>query len=353
MIISVVGARPQFIKAAVLSRALKKANIEEKIIHTGQHYDDNMSEVFWRELGLPKYAINLEAGSGSHGTQTARMIEKMENFIFSLKPIPKALLLYGDTNSTLAASIVASKIHIPIIHVEAGLRSFNRSMPEEINRIVTDHLSSLLFCSSEESVRQLASEGITKGVFNTGDVMFDAIKTFTDEADDKTKIETLLPFEKRPYCLLTLHRPASTENENSIGKLLSVIANIKMPFVWPVHPRLRSKVLQLELPANIYTTDPFSYFEMLTVLKNCHKVFTDSGGLQKEAYWMKKPCITLRPETEWLETVHDGWNTVTDFDSDKIRHAFDKTIVQDTWFSIYGDGNACELMAKHIGDFLN
>jgi UDP-GlcNAc3NAcA epimerase len=201
MIVTVVGARPQFVKAAVLSRALCNAGIEEKIIHTGQHYDEKMSDVFWKELGLPNETINLEGGSGSHGVQTSRMIEKMEAFILSLDPKPKALLLYGDTNSTLAGSIVASKILLPIIHVEAGLRSFNRSMPEEINRIVTDHLSSLLFCSSQESVIQLAKEGITQGVYNTGDVMFDAIKIFTEEAEEKIDIDAILPFSQRRQAL--------------------------------------------------------------------------------------------------------------------------------------------------------
>jgi len=353
MIVTVVGARPQFVKAAILSRALRDAGIEEIMIHTGQHYDEKMSNVFWQELGLPECTINLEGGSGSHGVQTARMIEKMEAFILSLNPAPRALLLYGDTNSTLAGSLVASKIQLPIIHVEAGLRSFNRSMPEEVNRIITDHLSSLLFCSSQASVTQLASEGITHGVFNTGDVMFDAIKTFTAEAEKKIKIDTLLPFSERPFCLLTLHRPASTENDSNIENLLKVIRDIAIPFIWPVHPRLRSKIAQMDIPGNIYTTDPFSYFEMLTVLKHCYKVFTDSGGLQKEAYWIKKPCITLRPETEWVETVHHGWNTVVDFDSEKISRAFAETVLPETWYSVYGDGNAAKIMADHIREFLN
>lgn len=353
MILSVVGARPQFVKAAVLSRALCTAGIEEKIIHTGQHYDEKMSDVFWEELGLPKYAINLESGSGSHGVQTARMIEKMEQFILSLEVKPKALLLYGDTNSTLAGSVVASKIHLPIIHVEAGLRSFNRSMPEEINRIVTDHLSSLLFCSSEASVAQLAKEGITNGVYNTGDVMFDAIRIFSEEATGKITPDQLLPFSERPYSLLTLHRPATTDDDRIVPGLLSVLSEFSMPFLWPVHPRLREKMARMIVPDNVYPTEPLSYFEMLIALKNCHKVLTDSGGLQKEAYWLRKPCITLRPETEWRETVHDGWNTVTDFDYEKIRTAFLREVLPETWHSVYGDGNAAKIMAGHIRDFIN
>lgn len=353
MIVTVIGARPQFVKAAVLSRALQEAGIEEKVIHTGQHYDEKMSDVFWQELGLPQWAINLEGGSGSHGVQTARMIEKMEAFILSLNPAPKALLLYGDTNSTLAGSVVASKIQLPIIHVEAGLRSFNRSMPEEINRIVTDHLSSLLFCSSEDSVRQLASEGISSGVFNTGDVMFDAIRTFTAEAEKKIKIDELLPFHGKPFCLLTLHRPANTENDGNISAILKALGEIPMPVIWPVHPRLRTKIAQMNIPENIYTREPFSYFEMLTALRHSHKVFTDSGGLQKEAYWMQKPCITLRTETEWLETVHNGWNTVVNFDPEKIHRAFHTSVRPETWYPVYGDGNAAKIIAGHIKDFLN
>lgn len=353
MIVTVIGARPQFIKAAMLSKALKANGIEEKIIHTGQHYDEKMSSVFWKELGLPKWTINLESGSGSHGVQTARMIEKMEAFLQSLNPAPQALLLYGDTNSTLAGSVVASKMQIPIVHVESGLRSFNRSMPEEVNRIVTDHLSSLLFCSSAESVKQLAREGITQNVINTGDIMFDAVLAFSEEARKKVDLNNLLPFSERPFGLLTLHRPANTDNLENAGEILMAIGDISMEVIWPVHPRLHSKLNSLPIPENIHVTEPFSYFEMLTVLNGCYKVFTDSGGLQKEAYWMKKPCITLRPETEWVETVHHGWNAIVDFNSKRIREAFELTIEADTWYPIYGEGKAAEIMANEIKIFLS
>jgi len=353
MIITVVGARPQFVKAAVLSRALRRLDIDEKIIHTGQHYDEKMSDVFWKELGLPDWTINLESGSGAHGLQTARMIEKMEAFLTETQPRPKALLLYGDTNSTLAGSIVASKMELPIIHVEAGLRSFNRSMPEEINRIVTDHLSSLLFCSSDKSVAQLASEGITKGVFNTGDVMFDAITVFASEAEKKISLDAVLPFAERPYCLLTLHRPANTENDEYLASILNAIRSTGMPVIWPVHPRLRNKVAKMKVPANVHITEPLSYFELLTALKNCYKVFTDSGGLQKEAYWLKKPCITLRSETEWVETAHDGWNIVTGSNEQLIDKAFRNNTDPGSWYPLYGEGKAADLMAQCIKDFLN
>ena len=352
MIVTVVGARPQFVKAAVLSKALQKAGIEEKIIHTGQHYEENMSDVFWQELGLPDWTINLESGSGSHGFQTARMIEKMESFLMTIKPEPRALLLYGDTNSTLAGSVVASKIQLPIIHVEAGLRSFNRSMPEEINRIVTDHLSYLLFCSSEKSVQQLALEGITERVFNTGDIMFDAIRTFADEAAGRMRIDDLLPFNERPFCLLTLHRPSNTENDDSLSNILYAIGKISMPVIWPLHPRMQGKIAKIELPGNIHVTSPLSYFQMLTVLKHCYKVFTDSGGLQKEAYWLQKPCITLRSETEWVETVHSGWNTVAGADPGRIGEAFLQPVKPETWHPAYGDGNSATVMAGLIKEHI-
>lgn len=353
MIVSVIGARPQFVKAAVVSLALAKAGIEEVLIHTGQHYDEKMSDVFWKELGLPPCAINLEAGSGTHGVQTALMIEKIEAFLLALEPKPRALLLYGDTNSTLAGAVVASKMQIPIIHIEAGLRSFNRSMPEEINRIVTDHLSSLQFCSSDKSVQQLASEGITEGVFNSGDVMFDAIKTFTVEAEKRIKIDQLLPFTGRPFCLMTLHRPGNTENAANLANIFKAIGKAGMPVLWPVHPRLRNRISQLQLPVNIHVTDPLSYFEMLTALKHCYKVFTDSGGLQKEAYWMQKPCITLRPETEWIETVHNGWNTVVGADPDLFLRAFHLSVNATSWKPLYGNGDAAGLIAEHIRRYLN
>ena len=248
MIVTVIGARPQFVKAAVVSRALQQIGIPEKIIHTGQHYDEKMSDVFWEELGLPQWAINLEAGSGSHGVQTARMIEKMEAFLLSLDPAPTALLLYGDTNSTLAGSVVASKIQLPIIHIEAGLRSFNRSMPEEINRIVTDHLSSSLFCSSDNGVDQLAKEGITNQVYNVGDVMFDAVKIFSEYADSRVQLSSVLPFQFQPYCLLTLHRPVNTDSEENLHNILNAIGSFKMPVLWPVHTRLKKKISQLNIP---------------------------------------------------------------------------------------------------------
>ncbi len=348
MILSIIGARPQFVKAAVVSKALNKLNLQETIVHTGQHYDDKMSTVFWDELNIPAYATNLGAGSGLQGAQTAFMIEKLESYISGLQDFPRCMLLYGDTNSTLAGSIVASKMNIPIIHVEAGLRSFNRQMPEEINRIVTDHLSSILFCSSDSSSLRLQKEGIEKGVYVTGDVMYDAIKMFTNIADQKVRLEDVHPFEKGNYSLLTLHRPSNTENPKNLVSILNALKEINQNILWPVHPRLKSKIESLELPSNIMMVEPLSYFQMLKSLSNCNKVFTDSGGLQKEAYWLKKPCITLRTETEWIETLHNSWNILTGPDFDAIVNAANSSLDYDSWKELYGNGNAADLIAQII-----
>ena len=348
MIVSIIGARPQFVKAAVVSKALNKIGVKEIIVHTGQHYDDNMSKVFWNELDIPAYATNLGAGSGMQGAQTAFMIEKLEVFITELPEPPKAILLYGDTNSTLAGSIVASKLNIPIVHVEAGLRSFNREMPEEINRIVTDHLSTLLFCSSESSSEQLSKEGIKNGVYVTGDVMYDAVKMFSEVAGQKVNLEEVLPFSGKKFYLLTLHRPSNTENEANLNAILSSLGKLDGNVLWPVHPRLKSRVGALNLPGNIKLVDPLSYFQMLQTLNSCEKVFTDSGGLQKEAYWLRKPCITLRTETEWIETLHNSWNILTGPDSLAIEAASSKKVDPASWKELYGNGNASGQIAEII-----
>jgi UDP-N-acetylglucosamine 2-epimerase len=348
MIVTVIGARPQFVKAAVVSRALQKKGIQEIIVHTGQHYDEQMSEIFWKQLNIPNVSTNLQAGSGSHGKQTSAMIEKLEQFIHSLPEFPKALLLYGDTNSTLAGSIVASKINLPVIHVEAGLRSFNRTMPEEINRIVTDHLSGILFCSSQEGVTQLSKEGITNHVYNTGDVMYDAVSVFGDIADSSVSVNNILPFSSKEFVLLTLHRPSNTDNQENLTAIFNAIEQLKVPVLWPLHPRLKSIIENRSLPKNIYLIPPLGYLEMLTVLKNCSKVVTDSGGLQKEAYWLKKPCITVRTETEWVETKHNNWNQVVGVNTDLIVKAFFLSVEESTWKPLYGNADAADKIAEII-----
>lgn len=350
MIVSVVGARPQFVKAAVVSKSLEKIGLTERLVHTGQHYDDRMSDVFWRELGLPPVTLNLSVGSGTHAHQTARMMEGLEAYLLELQSRQEvdAVLLYGDTNSTLAGSVVASKLNIPIIHVEAGLRSFNRTMPEEVNRVVTDHLSSILFCSSAAAVRQLESEGIRENVHDVGDVMYDAVLTYSSVAEATVSLQDIIPMPSMGYNLLTLHRPHNTDHDDRLSRILCAVAETGEPVVWPVHPRLRKRLDHFDLPGNLHPMGSFSYLQMMLVLKNARKVFTDSGGLQKEAYWLGKPCITLREETEWTETLHHGWNSLVGDIPEKIRMAFIDHPSPGTWKPLYGDGKAADRIAAII-----
>lgn len=348
MILTIVGARPQFIKAAMVSKAFKNINLEEKIIHTGQHYDENMSEVFWEELGIPKTFANLNIGSGLHGEQTARMIIEIEKHILKLKP--KYILLYGDTNSTLAGAIAASKLNTKIIHVEAGVRSFNRTMPEEVNRILTDKISSVLFCSSESGVEQLKSEGLVDHVYNVGDVMYDAVKLFSNLHSLEDKIDQILPFDDRNFALATIHRPSNTDEKNNFQNILDAFGKLHFNIVFPLHPRIKEKIHSFFIPENVFIIPPVSYIEMQGLLHYCSKVFTDSGGLQKEAYWHRKQCITIRDETEWIETIHDNWNSLTGPDGSKIRVASEKMPLKESWYPLYGDGAAAEKIASILNN---
>jgi UDP-GlcNAc3NAcA epimerase len=351
-ILTIVGARPQFVKAAVVSKALHEAQIEEKIVHTGQHYDHEMSGIFWEELGIPSPSINLEVGSGLHGKQTGIMLQKIEECILKLPEMPSALLVYGDTNSTLAGSIVASKLHLPVIHVEAGLRSFNKQMPEEINRIMTDHVSELLFCSSQTGVDQLKKEGITTGVHNVGDVMYDAVLTFSKIAAKKLTLSNITELKSGEFSLATIHRPNNTDNKLNLASILNAFSKIKSPILWPVHPRNKKLLAKHSVPKNVHLTDPVSYFEMLILLENCIRIFTDSGGLQKEAYWMKKQCITLRNETEWVETLEGNWNQLTGADSIKIVKSI-QSMPNTEWKNLYGDGKASQKIVSEIRNYFN
>jgi UDP-GlcNAc3NAcA epimerase len=352
LIITVLGARPQFIKAAVVSAAFKKYNIKETLVHTGQHYDVKMSEVFWKEMHLPKPGINFNIGSGHHGAQTAKMISHLEDYILKLNTEISAMMVYGDTNSTLAGAIVAPKLNIPLIHIEAGLRSFNKSMPEEINRIITDRISDYLFCSSETSVKQLQNEGITKNVFNVGDVMYDAFIAFSGPAEKKKKIIDLLPFKTNEYNLLTLHRPSNTDDPLILQNILNAFKVIDKPTVWPVHPRNKGLLNKIEIPKNILLVSPFSYLEMLVVIQNSYKVFTDSGGLQKEAYWAEKDCITIREETEWVETLENNFNILTGADTQKIIDAYYLTN-NNNRPKLYGDGKAADKISNFLLESLH
>lgn len=322
-VLTVIGARPQFIKAWPVSRALAEAGIEECLLHTGQHYDYAMSGVFFEELGMRKPAINLEVGSGSHGAQTAKMIEGIEQALLSEKP--DVVLLYGDTNSTLAGALAAVKLHIPIAHVEAGLRSFNRRMPEEHNRILTDHCSDLLFCPTETAVKNLSHEGILKGVHLVGDVMKDSLFSAVSIAKEKSQVLERCNLKARRFVLATLHRAENVDDPSTLSSILEGFGKIDAEIILPLHPRTKSKLFTCgQLSGNIKIIDPVGYLDMVWLVLNSQVVMTDSGGLQKEAVWLGRPCITLRNETEWVETLLDGSNQLTGSDPQKIVEAFGK-----------------------------
>ncbi len=348
MILTIIGARPQFIKAAVVSKALLNAGISEEIIHTGQHYDEKLSTIFWEELNIPPYKENLNVGSGHHGKQTAEMITKIESLLLPRLHEFKAVMVYGDTNSTLAGALVAAKLNLKLIHIESGVRSFNRTMPEEVNRIVTDRLANLLFCSSKIGKQQLEKEGILENVFDCGDVMYDAVETFLPIALSKNKSAKTSPFNGSPYSLLTLHRPANVDDLSQLKKLLTALFEIPTNFLWPTHPRVAHQLSSINFPETFKLIEPLGYFDMLKTLYYSNKVFTDSGGLQKEAYWLKKPCITLRTETEWVETLENDWNIlVCDFsESKKLQEAYLKKIDDSSWKPLYGHGNAATQIAS-------
>jgi UDP-N-acetylglucosamine 2-epimerase len=333
-IVTVVGARPQFIKAAPVSRAISEHNrqnpsytIREILVHTGQHYDDNMSRVFFEELGLRDPDYSLGVGSGRHGAMTGAMLEKVESVLIG--EAPDWLLTYGDTNSTLAGALAAAKLHIPVAHVEAGLRSYNTRMPEEINRVLTDHVASMLFCPTETAVLNLAREGIEKNVFNVGDVMYDAFLVNAKLSAERSRIHSVLGLKPDGYCLATVHRQENTDDPDVLSDLFGTFAELAQtgcPVVVPVHPRTRS-VLDARPggaghhPA-ILMIPPVSYLDMIALEVDARLILTDSGGVQKEAYFAQVPCITLRNETEWVETVESGMNTLASTSRPRILEAF-------------------------------
>ncbi len=311
-ILTVVGARPQFIKAAALSHAVAHRQAEgfaisEVLVHTGQHYDARMSDVFFDELGIPAPAHHLGVGSAQHGEQTGEMLKRLEPVVLSEKP--DCMLVYGDTNSTLAAALVASKLCIPLAHVEAGLRSFNRAMPEEINRILTDHVSDWLFCPSGVALDNLANEGIRRGVHVVGDVMYDVQRLTMARLGGTNPVAAGLGLEDGGYVLVTIHRASNTDDPARFAALTAMVASIgsSVPVIWPVHPRVRSYLADWSAPG-VHLTEPAGYADMIALEHGATAVATDSGGVQKEAYWAGVPCLTLRNETEWTETVDQGWN---------------------------------------------
>lgn len=317
---TVVGARPQFIKAAVVSHAMQAAGVTEVMLHTGQHYDAEMSQVFFDELGIPAPAQNLAVGSGSHAEQTGAMMVALEQAILNMEG-PDWVLVYGDTNSTLAAALVAAKLHIPVAHVEAGLRSFNRQMPEEINRIVTDRLSALLLCPTSTAVQHLANEGMTAGVHLVGDVMHDATLVYGARAATHGPLADITAHAPKTYWAATVHRAENTNDPQRLQSIFSAFGDLADPVLLPLHPRTAARLDAVDVPENVAFLDPLGYLHMLTFVKEAKGVLTDSGGLQKEAYWLGTPCITLRTETEWTETTVGRWNQVIDADRTAIRRA--------------------------------
>ena len=350
-IFTVVGARPQFIKAVPVSRALREAGHSEFLLHTGQHYDKKMSQIFFEDMDIPKPDANLNIASGNHGWQMGQMLSGIEEVL--LTETPDWVLVYGDTNSTLAGALAAVKLHIPVAHVEAGLRSFNREMPEEHNRVLTDHCSDLLFCPTQTAVGHLEREGIIQGVYRVGDVMYDAVLQFSEIAQKKLKILTDLGLESKEYLLATVHRPYNTDQPENLKNILEAFGEISTTIVFPVHPRTRKKIDALgdkeNLPQNIKFLEPVGYLDMLLLEKNAKMILTDSGGIQKEAFFFAVPCVTLRPETEWVETVDAGWNVLVGNDREKIVSAVKRTYwpleIPDL---IFGDGSAAEIIANKL-----
>jgi UDP-N-acetylglucosamine 2-epimerase len=338
-VLTVVGARPQFVKAWPVSRALRRRH-RETLLHTGQHYDDRMSRVFFDELGIPAADVNLEVGSGSHGAQTGQMLAGIERELIARQP--DWVLVYGDTNSTLAGALAAAKLHVPIAHVEAGLRSFNRAMPEEVNRVLTDHVSDRLLCPTDAAVRNLASEGLTRGVAQVGDVMYDAIRLSLDRLDGR---RPPLDQPERGYYLATVHRAENTDAPGRLDAILSAFGRLPLPVVWPLHPRTRRALADRPVPGNVRMTEPFGYLDSLAAQRSAAAVLTDSGGVQKEAYILGVPCVTLRDETEWVETVEAGWNRLAGADPGKIVPMAQASPPTERP-PLYGDGQAAERIVR-------
>ena len=356
-IVTVVGARPQFIKAATVSRVIREeyaGRIEEVLVHTGQHYDENMSKVFFEQLDIPQPAYNLEISGGQHGAMTGRMLEAVEAVLLQEKP--DWLLIYGDTNSTLAGALAAAKLHIPVAHVEAGLRSFNMKMPEEINRILADRVSSMLFCPTEAAVSNLKAEGITSGVHNVGDVMYDAALFYCDRAKQQSSILGTLKLSAKGFALATCHRAENTDNPHSLNQILMALAQVadQLPVVLPLHPRTRKLIAEYRLDhhlAALIVTDPLPYLDMVALEQTARVIVTDSGGVQKEAFFYGVPCVTMREETEWVETVDSGWNQLAGASSGTIVTAVAEIIAscrEPVDLSAYGRGTAARDILAHL-----
>ena len=347
-IASIVGARPQFIKSAPVSRALS-SRFREVLIHTGQHYDYGMSEIFFEEMQMRPPDYNLGAGGGLHGEQTGRMLIELEKVLTQVKP--DCVLVYGDTNSTLAGALAAAKAGIPLAHVEAGLRSYNRAMPEEVNRVLTDHVSTFLFCPTDHAVENLAKEGIVDGVHQVGDVMYDVLLTL---ARTRSQILSRLNLTKGRYGLATVHRAANTDDPERMRSILEAFSALAMKIIFPLHPRTQKMIQEWGLTAasNVLFIEPQGYFDILVLMENANCIMTDSGGMQKEAYWLGVRCITLREETEWTETVSSGWNKLVGVDPKAIYSAFETWQPAGQRPLLYGDGQAssriCDILSAKL-----
>ena len=384
-LLTIIGARPQIIKAAAISRAVKNGRdslgsllceqIEEKILHTGQHYDENMSGGFFKELGIPEPDYNLQVGSGKHGEQTAKMIDGIEKVLLSENF--DGMILYGDTNSTLAGAVAASKLHIPVFHIEAGLRSYNMSMPEEVNRIVCDQLSSILFSPTQTGIDNITTEGLVvspakfkngknRKVVLSGDVMFDNSMYFANIAEQKSTILQDLQLNKKQFILATIHRDNNTDSPERLSAIFEALLEIanqnQIKVVLPLHPRTR-KLLSTNLSENLYAkvttseficlTDPASFFDIIMLEKYASIVMTDSGGVQKEAFFFETPCVILRPETEWVEIVNAGAGILADADKVRIVDAYNKLVGKDVHFPpLFGDAHASEKILSNIIEYL-
>ncbi len=356
-IITIVGARPQFIKAAAVSRAIRSDfahQIVEVLVHTGQHYDENMSRVFFEELDIPHPKYNLEISGGAHGAMTGRMLEAVEKVL--LEEIPDWVLIYGDTNSTLAGALAAAKLHIPVAHVEAGLRSFNMRMPEEINRIVADRLSTLLFCPTDAAISNLEKEGVSAGVENVGDVMYDVALFYREQANRQSTVLKTMGLADCAFALATCHRAENTDDPNRLGGIVAALADISdtLPVVFPIHPRTRKLLAENGLDGKLKSVkviDPLPFLDMVALEQAAKLILTDSGGVQKEAFFYGIPCITMRDETEWVETVALGWNRLVGASTSAINQAAVECLQQELPGlpqSPYGDGSAAKKIVASI-----
>lgn len=349
-VVTIVGARPQFIKAAMVSNKIREKN-KEVLVHTGQHYDKNMSDIFFEEMKIPKPDYNLNIGSGSHGEQTGKMLIEIEKVLIAEKP--NCVIVYGDTNSTLAGALAASKLLIPVVHIEAGLRSYNMAMPEEQNRVLTDHISEILICPTKEAVNNLKKEGITKNVYHTGDVMYDSTLFYSNLGENnniKKDIEFLEGIDD--WYLLTMHRAENTKDSHTLEEVLNVMESLDSKVIYPIHPRVSEilKKIGTEKYKNIIFIEPVDYMTMLYLTKNAKKVITDSGGLQKECYILNTPCITVRDQTEWVETLNDGYNRLSKPNYEELKNKINEAKINENKEknNYYGNGNAAEEIVKII-----